>query len=68
MLPKGYLVNKEGRSVRLGDSQREFYCGAKVMAGVPMCDGWCGPGNGPQCKACQIVTVQAKDRYKQLLL
>ena len=46
MLPKGYLVNKEGRCVRKGLTGL-FYCGAKVMNGSLNCDGWCGPSNGP---------------------
>jgi hypothetical protein len=45
-LPKGYLVNKEGRTVRRG-VQDKFYCGSKVLSGFPGCDGWCGPTNGP---------------------
>ncbi len=46
MLKKGYLVNKEGRSVRLGSVRGNFYCGGKLMVKIPGNDGWCGPTNG----------------------
>ena len=65
-LPKGYLVNREGRIARAG-SNNLWYCGAKVMRGVPNCDGWCGPTNGPQCSACQWLQAQLSTRYSSIV-
>ena len=45
-LPFGYFVNKEGQACRKG-TNGSFYCGRKVLDGVPGCDGYCGPNNGP---------------------
>ena len=67
LLPKGYLVNKDGKIVRRGEGGL-FYCGAKVLVGVRNCDGWCGPTNGPQCNSCRTITAQATTRYAPLLL
>jgi hypothetical protein len=52
-LPKGYYVNKEGFACRL--SQRKMYCGRKVMNKSIFCDGYCGPTDGPNCFACQVL-------------
>ena len=61
-LPNGYLVNKEGRVSKLAPNGN-VYCGSKVMNGVPGCDGWCGPNNGPQCSSCRILQTQWNERY-----
>ena len=53
LLPKGYLVNKEGASCRSNDGK--FYCGRRVLVGEPFCDGYCGPTNGPSCPSCKIL-------------
>ncbi|TNV84021.1 hypothetical protein FGO68_gene14993 [Halteria grandinella] len=66
VLQKGYLVNKEGRTARKGTTG-QFYCGSKVLFGVPGCDGYCGPTNGPNCGPCKLLTIQAQDRYKSLV-
>jgi len=65
-LPKGHLVNREGRTARAGLNS-VWYCGAKVMSGVPGCDGWCGPTNGPQCSACQRLQAQLNTRYSAIV-
>jgi hypothetical protein len=65
-LPKGFLVNREGRTARAG-SDNMWHCGAKVMRGVPGCDGWCGPTNGPQCLACQRLQAQLSTRYNSIV-
>ena len=65
-LPKGHLVNREGRTARAGLNS-VWYCGAKVMRGVPGCDGWCGPTNGPQCSACQRLQAQLSTRYSAIV-
>jgi hypothetical protein len=64
-LPKGYLVNKEGRISKLAPNGN-VYCGSKVMSGVPGCDGWCGPNNGPQCSSCSILQTQWSERYSKI--
>ena len=43
----------------------QFYCGKNNMVGVRLCDGFCGPNNGPNCNACRILTLQS-DRYKDV--
>jgi len=65
-LPKGHLVNKQGRIARVGEDNT-WYCGAKVMEGVFGCDGWCGPTNGPQCPACQQLQGQLAFRYTAIV-
>ena len=52
-LPRGYLVNRQGRSARAGINGN-IYCGAKVLIGFGG-DGWCGPTDGPQCRSCFIL-------------
>lgn len=66
VLQKGYLVNKEGRMARKGETGI-FYCGSKVLIGVTSCDGYCGPTNGPNCGPCKLLTTQSADRYAKLL-
>jgi hypothetical protein len=65
-LPKGYLVNREGRTARAG-SNNLWHCGAKVIKGVSGCDGWCGPTSGPQCSACERLQAQLSTRYKSIV-
>ena len=66
MLPKGYLINRMGHTVRRGDAGN-FYCGCKVMVGARNCDGWCGPTNGPQCDSCRIIQGLSQTRYLSLI-
>jgi len=66
VLPKGYLVNKEGRTARAGSTSL-WYCGAKVMSGVPGCDGWCGPNDGISCAACQRLQAQLNTIYSAIV-
>jgi hypothetical protein len=49
MLPRGYLVNKDGAVTRRNNNQGLFYCGRRVMAiqNINFTDGYCGPNNGP---------------------
>jgi len=47
-LPSGWLVNRDGHAAKLSELNL-FYCGRKVLDGVPNCDSYCGPNNGPQC-------------------
>lgn len=65
-LPKGYLVNKEGAVARQG-STGIFYCGRKVMQPSNLCDGYCGPTNGPNCSSCIILDSFKSNRYASLL-
>ena len=66
LLPKGYLVNREGAIARRG-STNHFYCGRKVLNGVIFSDGYCGPTNGPACNSCKVLNEQANNRYKPLI-
>ena len=61
-LPPGWLVNRDGCPAR--KSQGIFYCGRRVLVGVVNCDGYCGPTNGPNCVACQILQQQVGGRYR----
>jgi hypothetical protein len=54
-LPKGYLVNKEGRIAREGEG------------GMFRSNGWCGPTNGPQCSACKRLQSQLNNRYSSIV-
>jgi len=54
-LPKGFLVNREGFVCRKGTTG-QFYCGRKMQTYDPrLCDGYCGPTNGPSCGSCRII-------------
>jgi hypothetical protein len=64
-LPKSYLVNKLGRIARKNESGK-VYCGASVLRDNDESDGWCGPNNGPQCEACQILEQHWDTRYGEL--
>lgn len=66
-LPKGFLMNGQGRICRRGQNDRDWYCGAGVLQGVPGCDGYCGPTNGPNCPACQEMAPLTAGRYRKLL-
>ena len=61
--PFGYLINRVGDLSKLNVKAKKFYCGMKVLVGVPGCDGYCGPNNGPNCRPCQILQSQATNRY-----
>ena len=65
-LPKGYLVNKEGRISREGKGSM-WHCGARVIKGVFRSDDWCGPTNGPQCSACKRLQSQLNNRYASIV-
>ena len=64
-LPLGWLVNSEGYPARV--SEGRFYCGRCVMVRNLFCDGYCGPTNGPNCDACQILQRLASTRYHRIL-
>lgn len=66
-LPKGFLMNGQGRICRHGGNGSDWYCGAGVLQGVPGCDGYCGPTNGPNCPACQEMAALSTGRYRKLL-
>jgi len=66
-LPKGFLMNGQGRICRHGGNGSDWYCGAGVLQGVPGCDGYCGPTNGPNCPACQEMAALSAGRYHKLL-
>ena len=65
-LPRGTLVNRHGSTSSRSNETGKFYCGMKVMLVGPDCDGYCGPTNGPNCEACQILQSQAISRYNKL--
>ena len=65
-LPRGTLVNRHGSTSSRSNETGQLYCGMKVMVGEPDCDGYCGPTNGPNCNACQILQSQANSRYTKL--
>ena len=69
ILPRGYLVNKDGAVTRRNNNQGLFYCGRRVMAiqNINFTDGYCGPNNGPQCRQCDNINYQADGLYKSLL-
>ena len=64
-LPHGWLVNRDGCSAQRSDNGL-FYCGRRVLEGVFMCDGYCGPSNGPQCAACKKLNALAGSWYAAL--
>ncbi|CAG9321230.1 unnamed protein product [Blepharisma stoltei] len=64
-LPKGYLVNSKGMIAKIGTTGK-IYCGCQVMKGVPHCDGWCGPNDGPNCGACQALERNWNGRYREI--
>lgn len=68
-LPPGYLVNRNGFVARRSPETGLFYCGRRVLDGVPGCDGYCGPTNGPNCRACKVLDVETKSggRYESLI-
>jgi uncharacterized protein YfkK (UPF0435 family) len=66
-LSKGWLVNREGFVSKKSPETELFYCGRKVMPIDHHCDGFCGPNNGPNCKACTILDIQAKSRYSRFV-
>ncbi|XP_047126381.1 E3 ubiquitin-protein ligase NRDP1 [Hydra vulgaris] len=51
-LPSGWYVNKEGFPCVKGNSGK-FYCGRKMD--LESSDGFCGPGDGPNCMSCEII-------------
>ncbi|CAF4975834.1 unnamed protein product [Rotaria sp. Silwood1] len=66
-LPRGWLVNRDGASARCSRQMlTTFYCGRRVMPDDGTSDGYCGPTNGPQCTACQILNQQRSGRYNEI--
>lgn len=63
-LPDNYMVNREGRIAKRYPNGR-VYCGAKVLKDVAHSDGYCGPNNGPSCRACQLLANQWTLRYAE---
>ncbi len=63
-LPKGCYVNKEGGTCKM--SEGKMHCGRKIGEVSFKWDGYCGPDNGPNCKACQILQMQTQDKYKEI--
>ncbi|CAF4964984.1 unnamed protein product, partial [Rotaria sp. Silwood1] len=67
VLPREWLVNRDGAPARCSSLiPTTFYCGRRVMPDDGTSDGYCGPTNGPQCTACQILNQQQRDRYKHI--
>jgi hypothetical protein len=66
LLPRGYLVNRDGFPSRKGTTGH-WYCGRQVMEREHRCDGFCGPTNGPNCRACRKLERQVSSRYSSLL-
>ncbi|CAF1087659.1 unnamed protein product [Adineta steineri] len=63
-LSYGWLVNRDGASARCSPQEpTKFYCGRMVMTHNIRTDGYCGPTNGEQCKACQKLSEQQHNRY-----
>lgn len=50
-LRPNFLVNREGCVAQRLPNGR-WYCGRRVMEVSPLCDGYCGPQDGPSCHAC----------------
>ena len=65
-LPRNYYVNREGAICRKSPETGLYYCGRRNMGDVGGCDGWCGPTNGPHCRACRIMQYQADTRYAEV--
>jgi len=62
-LPRHFYVNREGAICRKSSETGLFYCGRMVMSRNMNCDGYCGPTNGPHCRACEIMQYQCDTRY-----
>lgn len=65
-LPKNYYLNRQGAVCRISNQTGLFYCGRMVMQANRECNGYCGPGNGPQCLACERMQSQYDTRYAGL--
>jgi len=67
-LPRGWLINRAGASCRRGTTGK-WYCGRKHPAlehSLHVCDGWCGPTNGPQCPECAVLERLAPLWYQDV--
>ena len=62
-LPSKFFVNREGAICRKSTKAGIFYCGRMVMNRSRDCDGYCGPSDGPHCRACEIMQYQHDTRY-----
>ena len=50
--------NNKGSECKLG-STGKFYCGLP-LEGACCCDGYCGPTNGCNCRACMVLDIQMR--------
>ena len=66
-LPKGFLVNRYGFVSRISPETDKFYCGRIYTQRSLGHDGYCGPTNGPNCKACANLDMYALAKYAKLL-
>lgn len=67
MLPRDWLVNREGAPCRRSKENGSFYCGRKMLLyGRGNVEGYCGPDRGSNCEACQIVQGQLALRYSEV--
>lgn len=62
-LPKGWFVNRDGHACRVSRETGHTYCGRLMMESSQLCDGYCGPTNGPNCQSCRIMDHQLINRY-----
>ncbi|KAK6190887.1 hypothetical protein SNE40_002658 [Patella caerulea] len=62
VLPRGWLVNRDGAPCRKGTTGK-YYCGRRVMTDDRRTDGYCGPTNGNNCRACRIIDKKSTTRY-----
>ncbi len=54
--------NSKGSEAKLG-STGKFYCGGQ-LEGSCCCNGYCGPTNGCNCRACMLLDVQTRKLEK----
>ncbi len=60
-------INKNGDLCKRGESSK-FYCGKLMNAKCGCCVGYCGPGNGCNCKGCMAMDVEYRGLGKGLLV
>lgn len=56
-LPRGSLLNKDGRVATQSRKNGRFYCQDRTRQGG--LNGICGPNDGPNCTACSILDTMA---------
>lgn len=59
-LPPNWYVNKYGAACRKSEDTGQFHCGRKIQMSD---EDYCGPFNGPSCRACRDILTQHKTRY-----